>query len=269
MDKPKIKDVHSKFYSSKIGFWLLAVFLLTLMHGEAFGYGKQQPSVLATVFKWFPLIGKGFLLNLLVSFVSMSIGTFWGVFLGLLQMSQNILLKKLSYVITQFFRNAPWLVLVFYTIYLIPFELVIAGYIIPFPSWIKATIGLSLPVMANMSEIVRGGIQSVPLAQWESAESLAFSRIKTIWLIILPQCIKRMIPPWMNLYAILITASPLISLVGINDALTYTRAALEAEGGRIDLLLPLYLMLLIMFFIYCFPIAWWTVKLEQRFSVQL
>ena len=73
----------------------------------------------------------------------------------------------------------------------------------------------------------------------------------------------------MNLYAILTTASPLISLVGINDALTLTRAALEAEGGRIDLLLPMYASLLIMFFIYCYPIAVWTVRLEKRYAEKI
>ena len=73
----------------------------------------------------------------------------------------------------------------------------------PIPDWIKATLGLALPVMANVAEIVRGAVQSIPTAQWESAESLAFTRRQTLWMIILPQCVKRMLPPWMNLYAIL------------------------------------------------------------------
>ena len=47
---------------------------------------------------------------------------------------------------------------------------------IPFPDWIKATLGLALPIMANMAEIVRGAVQSIPTAQWEAARSLAFSR---------------------------------------------------------------------------------------------
>src|SRR5690606_18177087 len=99
------------------------------------------------------------------------------------------------------FRNAPWLVLLFYCIFLLPFEATIIGVTVPLPGWIKATIGLSLPVMANVSEIVRGAVQSVPAGQWESAEALAFSRRQTMWMIILPQCLKRMLPPWMNLYA--------------------------------------------------------------------
>jgi polar amino acid transport system permease protein len=74
-----------------------------------------------------------------------------------------------------------------------------------------------------------------------------------------------MLPPWMNLYAIVTTASPLISIVGIEDGLTLTRAALNAEG-RPDLLLPFYLFLLLLFFVYCYPIARWTRRLEARYA---
>src|SRR3546814_19416847 len=83
--------------------------------------------------------------------------------------------------------------------FLLPFEFSVAGVTIPFPDWMKATLGLALPVMANVSEIVRGAVVSLPSGQWEAAESLAFSRRQTRWEIILPQCVKRRLPPWMNL----------------------------------------------------------------------
>lgn len=251
----------------RVGVALFLAFFVSLASGEALAATVAHPSVLATVFKWMPLVFKGFLMNLLVSVLSMAIGTVSGVALGLGLVSLTPWVQKISWLLTQFFRNAPWLVLVFYTIALIPFQVKIGPYMIPFPGWVKATIGLALPVMANTAEIVRGGIQSIPLGQWESAESLAFSRFQTIWSIILPQCFKRMIPPWMNLYAILTTASPLISLVGVNDALLMTRSALMAEG-RTELLLPMYTALLILFFLYCYPIAYYTVKLERRFTIK-
>jgi polar amino acid transport system permease protein len=251
----------------RIGVAFTLSFIISVVVGEAVAATAANPSVLDTVIKWLPLVFKGFLMNLLVSFLSMTIGTISGVVLGLGLMSLIQWMRKTSWFLTQFFRNAPWLVLVFYTIALIPFEVELGSYAIPFPGWLKATLGLALPVMANTAEIVRGGIQSIPLGQWESAESLAFSRFQTIWSIILPQCFKRMIPPWMNLYAILTTASPLISLVGVNDALLMTRSALMAEG-RSELLLPMYTALLIMFFLYCYPIAYYTVKLERRFSIK-
>ena len=88
-----------------------------------------------------------------------------------------------------------------------------------------ATLGLALPIMANFAEIVRGAVQSIPTAQWEAARSLAFSRRQTLWKIILPQCVKRMLPPWMNWYAILTMATTLASIVGVNEMMTQTQRA--------------------------------------------
>ena len=99
----------------------------------------------------------------------------------------------------------------------------IGGVIVPLPGWIKATVGLALPVMANVAELVRGAVRSIPSGQWEAAEALAFTRLQTLRLVILPQCVKRMMPPWMNLYAIVVVATPLTSIVGVSEAMTLDR----------------------------------------------
>jgi polar amino acid transport system permease protein len=224
-------------------------------------------SVPSLIVKWLPLIFAGFLLNLLVSVLSMAIGTVAGLPLGLAQIARNRALRRCASAVTQFTRNAPWLVLLFLTMFLLPFQLHVFGRSIPFPAWIKAVIGLAIPVMGNVSEIVRGGVLSIPRAQWESAESLAFSPAQTILKIILPQALKRMLPPWMNLYAILAMATPLIAIVGVQDGLTDVRGALVAEN-RTDLLLPFYATLLAMFFVYCYPIALATRALERRAEVK-
>ena len=199
----------------------------------------------------------------------MLVGTLLGVFLGLGQISIHPAIAKLSYFLTQIFRNSPWLVLLFIVMLSFPFELDIGGLIVPVPDWIKAVIGLSLPIMANISEIVRGAVNSVPSAQWEAAESLAFTRQQTLWRIVLPQCIKRMIPPWMNWYAILTMATPIVSILGVEEVLNLTRQAIEAENNRPVLLIPFYGFVLSIFFLYCYPIARWTVRLERRFAVEL
>ncbi len=231
------------------------------------GATQPQPSILDVLLKWAPLIGGGFLFNIAVSIASMAIGTLSGVLLGLGQISPSRPIAKISWFLTQFFRNSPWLVLLFFVMFLLPFELKLGSLTLPLPAWFKAIIGLALPVMANVAEIVRGGIKSIPFSQWESAESLAFSRRQILWQIILPQAFKRMIPPWMNLYAILTMATTLISVVGIQDSMTLTKAALVAEG-RLDLYLPFYTMLLLMFFAYCYPIARLTQSLERRVAVK-
>jgi polar amino acid transport system permease protein len=75
-----------------------------------------------------------------------------------------------------------------------------------------------------------------------------------------------MLPPWMNIYAILTMATTLISVVGVQESMTLTRGALVAES-RTDLFIPMYLMLLSWFFIYCYAIARGTLALERRFAV--
>ncbi|MBI3514282.1 MAG: amino acid ABC transporter permease [Proteobacteria bacterium] len=247
------------------GAWLALALLAALAVGEAQA-GPGEDSIVAAILRWTPLLGQGFALNVAMSFIAMTVGTAAGTLLGLCQISLMPPVRGSSRFVTQFFRNAPWLVLLFYCMLLLPFELRIGGVVIPLPGWVKATFGLSLPVMANMSEIVRGAVQSIPFGQWESAESLAFTRRQTLWMIILPQCVKRMLPPWMNLYAILVVGTPLCSIVGVNEAMTLTNDALAAEARR-ELLVPMYLYLLLWFFLYCYPIALWTGRLERRFAV--
>jgi polar amino acid transport system permease protein len=198
----------------------------------------------------------------------MAAGTALGLWLGLGRVSHLAWLRRAASAMIQFFRNAPWLVLLFYCMFLLPFSVTLPFATVPLPDAAKAVIGLSLPVMANVAEIVRGGVQSIPVEQWESGEALAFSRRQILWMVILPQCLRRMIPPWMNLYAILTMSTPLISIVGIQDSMTLARAALVAEG-RTELFIPMYLMLLSWFFLYCYPIARWTAALERRFRVRI
>jgi polar amino acid transport system permease protein len=228
----------------------------------------DQVSTLRALLGWIPLLFQGFLLNIVISVMAMAIGTGLGTLLGIMQIAQLTALRGLAWSVTQFFRNSPWLVLLFFCMFLMPFEFEIGDVRVPFPDWIKAVIGLSLPVMANVSEIVRGAIQSIPSGQWEASNSLAFNRRQILTLIILPQCIKRMLPPWMNLYAILTMATVLASVVGVAEVMTLTQRALAAEG-RPELLISFYGFVLLMFFMYCYPIARYTQKLELRYAVKI
>ena len=253
-------------FTARQGFVLIGALALAVCIGDAEA-GPGAPSIPATILKWTPLLAQGFALNIAMSVLAMAIGTVLGLALGLGLISLTRPARALSWLITQFFRNAPWLVLLFYCILLMPFEVRIGGVIVPLPGWAKATAGLALPVMANVAELVRGAVQSIPSGQWEASEALAFTRLQTLRLVILPQCVKRMMPPWMNLYAIVVVATPLTSIVGVSEAMTLTGDVLSSEG-RTELLVPMYLYLLTWFFIYCYPIARATVAVERRFAVR-
>ena len=248
------------------------IFVLLMMLVSSMALAQSNYSTAKAfdaLFRWMPfLLKSGFFFNILISLMVMFIGTVTGIALGLGQISIHGWLRRFCYMITQFFRNSPWLVLLFVVMLAFPFEVNIFGVSIYVPDWVKAVIGLSLPIMANISEIVRGAVLSVPSGQWEAAESLAYTRLQTLWKIILPQCFKRMIPPWMNWYAILTMATPLVSILGVEDILKLSRDAMEAEGNHPELLMPFYTFILVLFFIYCYPIAKWTQRLERKFIVK-
>ena len=245
---------------------LIVIWPLTALAASRYGYDDATRALI----KWLPfLVGSGFLFNVLISVLTMAIGTIAGVVLGLAQLSVFRPIRAVAKFFTQLFRNSPWLVLLFIVLLALPFEIVIGDMIIRVPDWMKAVFGLSLPIMANVSEVVRGAVQSVSTGQWEAAESLAFSRQQILWQIILPQCFKRMIPSWMNWYAILTMATPLCSLLGVEELITLSGQAIEAEDNHPELLVPFYSFALLIFFAYCYPIARFTIRLEKRFAVKI
>ena len=254
--------------------WVVVIFIVAGATAQA-ATPEGLISPMAAIFKWAPFIlwgpeGQltGFALNLIISFFAMLIGTVAGVALGLMQISLLLPVRRGSWLVTQFFRNSPWLVLLFTIMLLFPVEIDLGFVVIPIPDWMKAVIGFSLPVMANISEVVRGAVISLPSGQWESAESLAFTRRQTLWMIILPQCVKRMIPPWINWYCILAMATPISSIMGVEESVTFTAQALNAEGDRPELIPVFYAFLLIIHFVYTYPIARWSIQLEKKFAVK-
>ncbi len=254
--------------------WMTVIFILAAATAQA-----ATPAGLITpmeaLIKWAPFIlwgpeGQltGFALNLIISFFAMILGTVAGAALGLMQISLLLPVRRGSWIVTQFFRNSPWLVLLFTIMLLFPFEIDLGFTVIPIPDWVKAVIGFSLPIMANISEVVRGAVISLPSGQWESAESLAFSRRQTMWMIILPQCVKRMIPPWINWYCILAMSTPIASIMGVEESVTFTSQALNAEGDRPEMIPVFYSFLMVIHFVYTYPIARWSIKLEKKFAVK-
>jgi polar amino acid transport system permease protein len=254
--------------------WVLAIFVVAAATAQA-ATTDGLISPVEAILKWAPFIlwgpeGQltGFALNLIISFFAMLFGTIAGAGLGLMQVSLLLPVRQGSWFVTQFFRNSPWLVLLFTIMLLFPFEIDLGFIVIPIPDWMKAVIGFSLPVMANISEVVRGAVISLPSGQWESAESLAFTRRQTLWMIILPQCVKRMIPPWINWYCILAMATPIASIMGVEESVTFTAQALNAEGDRPELIPIFYGFLLVIHFVYTYPIARWSIQLEKKFVIK-
>jgi polar amino acid transport system permease protein len=244
---------------SPIILWLVAILAVWSVLGHYYG------ETLVLLWNWIPHLAKGLQMNVLMSVLAIGIGTLLGGLVGALELSHNRWINGTARGYVQVFRNAPLLVLIFFTTYVFPFEIHIGSLYLPFPDWIKATLGLALPASAHIAEILRGAIQSITSAQWEASASLGFSRPQTLRWIILPQCIKRVLPPWMNLYAMITMSTTLASLVGVTELLESAKNASNTVN-QTDFTILVYLAILTLFFLYCYPITRLTRRLEQRYA---
>ncbi|MEN1833630.1 amino acid ABC transporter permease [Pseudomonas lijiangensis] len=243
---------------------LLALILLALAVAWLIFGAPDSPVFLALV-QWSPALAMGFGQNILISLVAIGLGTVFGLLVGALGMSPFWLLRLPARIWIQVFRNAPWLVLIYFTTYVFPFEIRVGSTYISFPDWVKVTIGLALPASANVAEIFRGAVASIPSTQWEAARSLAFTRGQIFTSIILPQCFKRMLPPWMNLYAVITMGTALASLVGVHDVIDTAQIASNTVN-QTGFTVIIYCSLLVLFFAYCYPISRLTQRLERRYA---
>ena len=129
----------------------------------------------------------------------------------------------------------------------------------------KPLILKNMPASAYVAEITRGAILSIPTTQWEAAKGLGFARSEALRWIILPQCLRRSLPPWMNVAASITMGTALASLVGVHELL---HAATDASTAvrRLDFTIIAYLVVMAAFFLLCYPISRLTRRLEGRFK---
>ncbi len=225
----------------------------------------SAPEAARQLWHWWPGLLRGLGMNVRISLLAMALGTGLGLLVGALSLSPAGPMRALARLYVQAFRNAPILVLVYFTTYVFPFEIAIGGWSAPFEDWTKVVIGLALPASANVAEIFRGAVQSIPGAQWEAGLSLGYTRAQIYRAVVLPQCLRRMLAPWMSLYASITMSTSLASLVGVHD-LVDTATVASNTVARTDFTVLIYFTLLAMFFAYCYPIARLTRHLERRYA---
>ena len=119
-----------------------------------------------------------------------------------------------------------------------------------------------MKIAANVGEIVRGAVNATPTGQWEAGAVLGLTRFRIFRLVILPQSLPRMVPPWMNTMALFFTVVPIAALVGVYDAVNYAGLAINAEGSS-NLIMPMYMYVLIWFFCVAYMLQELTKNLEK------
>ncbi len=227
---------------------------------------------------WTPGLFEGFQMNMLISVFAMAIGTFIGVLVGMGRMSGASILKGSCWGLTQVMRNTPSIVFLFYLSAMIPFEIVVQGgsylfgllvleqdRVFNIPGEIKATLGLAMPVIGFMSDNTVGAIRAIDQGQWDAGDALGMTRGETMRRIVLPQTMGMLVPPWMNYFAIIIMASSTASLVGVGEIVSATGKILDTAGPDNPYLnVPLYLYVMLWFFLFCYPITVITEYLTNR-----
>jgi polar amino acid transport system permease protein len=185
------------------------------------------------------------------------IGLAIGLLTGLLRLSRNRLLTAPLVAYVEIFRCTPLLVQIIWFYYALP---VIIG--INIPATVAATLVLSLYTGAFYAEIVRGGVNSIERGQWDAARAIGMRRAQVMRYVILPQAVKRMIPPFMNQSIIQLKNTSLVSTIAVADLL-YEGQMITGETYRP---LEVYTMIAALYFIVLFPLTLMAQGVESRLA---
>lgn len=126
-----------------------------------------------------------------------------------------------------------------------------------------AVFGLAFNYGAYLAEVIRGGIQAVPVGQLEAAQTLGLSRWQTARHIVLPQALRIMIPPLTNNYITLIQDTAFFQVLGIVDLSLRTQSYAVATSN-VALRWEFYVVELVIYFILCYSLALLSRRMEKR-----
>ncbi|MCW1249573.1 ABC transporter substrate-binding protein/permease [Acaricomes phytoseiuli] len=161
-----------------------------------------------------PALLKGLNNTLLVTAISFAFAMLLGLFFGFLKVSRNIFLRGAATTFVNIFRGTPLLVQAFFFYFGIP---QLTGQ--PIDIWVAGVLTLSLNSGAYITEIVRGGIQSVDPGQLEASRSLGLGYLTSMRRVVVPQAFKIMTPSLINQLVILLKDSSLLLAIGFAELL--------------------------------------------------
>lgn len=166
---------------------------------------------ICTIIKFLPILLKGTVTTIELTSISMILGTITALLIAFAKISRNKILNVIGGLYTWLFRGTPLLVQLFVIYYGLP------QINIKFEPFTAAVIGLTLNIAAYIAEVIRGSVESIEKAQWEASYSMGLGFWKTVFLIILPQSMKRMIPPLTNEFIALLKDTSLVSTIAMVD----------------------------------------------------
>lgn len=230
--------------------WLatVAAFLL-LLHGGVFGLVEVPSSA------W-----GGLPVTLLLTIASLGLGFPLAIALALGRQSEARAVHTLCIGIIETIRGLPLLSLLFIASIMLPLMLPDG---LTIDKLARALVALTLFSAAYLAEVLRGGLQSLPSGQREAAQALGLSWLQATRLIVLPQAIRKVIPPLTNTVIVMVKNTSLVLVVGLFDLLSSGRAA-ATDPAWPAAYKETYLFVGLIYFLICFGISRYSLWLEHR-----
>jgi glutamine transport system permease protein len=223
--------------------------------GEA--ASTSDNSIIGLVKSTYPILLEGLKMTVILTVVSIAIALVLGIVFGLFRVSRSIWLRAIGTTFVDVFRGTPLLVQAFFIYFGIPSAL---GF--QMSALTAGIITLSLNAGAYMTEIVRGGIQSVDKGQMEAARSLGVGYLPTMRKVILPQAVRTMIPSYINQFVITLKDTSILSVIGIAE-LTQTGRIIIARNFQS---FNMWLIIGIIYFVVIMALTKLSDRLEKRIS---
>ena len=197
-----------------------------------------------------------------ISMIAVLISIPAGILLGIVMTWKNPFTKALTRIFLEIMRIMPQLVLLFIVFFGSTriFGLDISGEL-------SAIIVFTLWGTAEMSDLVRGSLTSIPKHQYESSAALGLDSGQTYRYIIIPQVVRRLIPLSINLITRMIKTTSLVLMIGVVEVLKVGQQIIEANRmSSPNAAFGVYLTIFIMYFIVCWPISMLAGWLERRWT---
>ena len=217
------------------------------------------PSIIDVLVQYWPIFLKGTIGTLRFAFIAVSLGSVLGTLVAFVRLSKNKFFSTLAGVNADVLRGTPLLVQMYIAYFFIPIVIPALNRV---DKEIFVLISLILNSSAYVSEIIRGGINSVDIGQSEAARSLGLSASHTMTKVILPQAIKNILPALANEYIAMIKETSMAGSFMLYE-LMYTRTILANKylsWQPLLIIAAIYLMLTLV-------LTSLVKKMEERFAV--
>ena len=188
-----------------------------------------------------PLLLMGALVTVKITALSVGLGVVIGLFVGIARICNVRILRILSAVYVDFLRGTPLLVQIFLIYFAVP---VITG--IRMDPFVAAITSCSINSGAYVAEIFRAGIQSIDEGQMEAGRSLGMTWTQTMRYVIVPQAMKRVIPPLGNEFIALLKDSSLVSVIGFEELTRRGQLIIARTYGSLEIWTCVAIIYLIM-----------------------